>query len=144
MPTAPSDLPARIAGALDGRPEILEAYLFGSQARGRAGPLSDIDVAVYVNRTLADDSGLGYAASLAADLMAALSRDDVDVVILNDATPLLYHRVLTDGIRVLSRHLPATTTREGQALSRYCDDLPRRAVVERALRERIRDGRFGR
>jgi hypothetical protein len=28
---------------------------------------------------------------------------------------------LRDGVRLLSRSEPATTTREGQALSRYCD-----------------------
>ncbi len=32
---------------LERRPEILEAYLFGSHARGEAMPHSDIDIAVY-------------------------------------------------------------------------------------------------
>jgi predicted nucleotidyltransferase len=35
---------------LERRPEILEAYLFGSHARGEAMPHSDIDIAVYVDR----------------------------------------------------------------------------------------------
>ena len=30
-------------------PGVLFAYLFGSQATGRAGPLSDVDVAVYLD-----------------------------------------------------------------------------------------------
>jgi uncharacterized protein YutE (UPF0331/DUF86 family)/predicted nucleotidyltransferase len=129
-----ADLPALLATALEPRPEILEAYLFGSQGAGTAGPLSDVDVAVYVDRSRADDSGYGYVARLTADLMTALSRNDVDVVLLNDAPPLLYQRVLASGARLLSRDLAATTTREGRALSRYCDDLPRLAIVERALR----------
>lgn len=56
--------------------------------------------------------------------MSGLRTNAIDVVILNRAPPLLYHRVLRDGIRVLSRDLRATTVREGQALSRYCDFLP--------------------
>ncbi len=36
----------RIARFLAGRPEILEAYPFGSHARGEAQPHSDVDVAV--------------------------------------------------------------------------------------------------
>jgi predicted nucleotidyltransferase len=143
MSPADTDLASRLAAALDPRPEILEAYLFGSHARGTAGPLSDVDVAVYVDRERADDSGFGYVAALTTDLMTALGTNDLDVVLLNDAPPLLCHRVLTDGVRLLSRDLAATTTREGRALSRYCDDLPRLAIVERALRARIREGRFG-
>lgn len=46
--------------------------------------------------------------------MAALGRNDVDLVLLNDAPPLLYHRVLRDGVRLLSRDLAKTTAREGE------------------------------
>jgi hypothetical protein len=35
------------------------------------------------------------------------------------------------GDRIFSRDLRATTTREGQALSRYCDYLPQRRMKER-------------
>ena len=66
--------------------------------------------------------------------MKALGRNDVDVVVLNHAPPLLYHRVLRDGVRVLSRDLRATTTREGYALSRYCDYVPQLAKIEAARR----------
>src|SRR3954469_18431794 len=86
-----------LGAALGRRPEVLEAYLFGSQARGDAQAHSDVDVAVFVDRGRAQPGSFGYDAALAADLMAALRRNDVDVVILNDAPPLLYHRVLRDG-----------------------------------------------
>ena len=46
----------------------------------------------------------------------------------------LYHRVLRDGIRFLSRDLRATTTRAGQALSRYFDFLPQLEKMDRARR----------
>src|SRR5436309_2235296 len=75
------------------RPEILEAYLFGSQAREDAQPHSDIDVAVCVDLDRMADSLFGYAAELTADLVALLQNNDVDVVVLNQAPPLLYHRV---------------------------------------------------
>jgi hypothetical protein len=66
--------------------------------------------------------------------MAALGTNSVDVVLLNRAPPLLYHRVLRDGIRVLARDLRATTTREGYALSRYCDYVPQLAKIDAAMR----------
>ena len=58
----------------------------------------------------------------------------IDVVVLNTAPPLLYHRVLRDGVRLLSRDLRATTTRAGQALSRYFDFLPQMEKMDAARR----------
>ncbi|MGH8722839.1 MAG: type VII toxin-antitoxin system MntA family adenylyltransferase antitoxin [Burkholderiales bacterium] len=127
-----ADLERRIAAALARREEVLEAYLFGSQATGLAQPHSDIDIAVYVDERRAAHSGFGYAAELTAALIAALRTNAVDVAVLNRAPPLLYHRVLRDGRRLLSRDLRATTTREGYALSRYCDYVPQLAKIEAA------------
>ena len=126
---------ARLTSALREREEILEAYLFGSHARGQAQSQSDIDVAVYIDEWQADDGAWGYQAQLTTDLMAALGRNDVDVVVLNRASILLYHRVLRDGVRLLSRDLQATTNRAGQALSRYFDFLPQLDKMERARRQ---------
>ena len=136
-------LVADLTAALHGRPEVLDAYLFGSQARGDAQHHSDIDVAVYVDEVTAPDPPFGYAASLTADLMARLRTGRVDVVILNHAPPLLYHRVLRDGVRIVARDLRATTTREGRALSRYCDWVPQLRKIEAARRRRMDDGAFG-
>ncbi len=128
------ELEDRIARALAQRDEVLEAYLFGSHAAGRAQAHSDIDIAVYVREAPAAAAGFGYAAELTACLMRALGTNDVDVVVLNRAPPVLYHRVLRDGRRILARDLRATTTREGYALSRYCDFLPQLAKMEAARR----------
>lgn len=37
----------KLSRALDTEPDVAFAYLFGSMAKGRSGPLSDVDVAVY-------------------------------------------------------------------------------------------------
>jgi predicted nucleotidyltransferase len=128
---------------LRGRPEILEAYLFGSFAQGRAQPHSDVDLAVYIDPDHLQGSPFGYAAELTADLSAALRRQSVDVVLLNHAPPLLYHRVLRDGVRVIARKLAATTTREGQALSRYCDYVPHLRKIDTVHAARLERGDFG-
>jgi hypothetical protein len=136
---------ALIGRALERRREVLEGYLFGSAARGDAQAHSDVDVAVYVAPDAhASQSGLGLDAEIAADLMRALGANRVDVVLLNSAPPLLYHRVLRDGVRILSRDLRATTIREGQALSRYCDFVPQLAKIRAAHDARRARGEFGR
>jgi uncharacterized protein len=144
----PVDDPLRLVETLKerlgARPEILDAYLFGSSAHGRAQPHSDVDVAVYIDPDRAQDSPFGYTAELTTDLSAALRRDGVDVLLLNQAPPLLYHRVLREGVRVIARDLAATTTREGRALSRYCDYVPHLRKIDAAHAARIERGDFGR
>ena len=123
-PRLDGQLVTRLTRALEPREEVLEAYLFGSHGRGEARRESDVDVAVYVEESLATAGHWGYRAELTTLLMDALGTNDVDVVVLNQAPPVLYHRVLRDGVRLLSRDLRATTTRAGRALSRYFDYLP--------------------
>jgi predicted nucleotidyltransferase len=103
-----------------------------------------VDLAVYVDKAALVRPGFGIDAELGSYLQAELGRSDVDLVILNRAPPLLYQRVLRDGIRLLSRSEPATATREGQALSRYCDFVPQLRKIEAAHRARIAAGNFGR
>jgi predicted nucleotidyltransferase len=128
--------------ALGRRPEVLDAYLFGSRARGESQAHSDVDVAVFVEQV--PDTPFGLEAELATELMAALGVNELDVVLLNRAPPLLYHRVLRDGVRLLSRDPRATTAREGRALSRYCDYRSQLAKIDEAVRDRIARGDFGR
>jgi uncharacterized protein len=125
-----------LRNALMAHPEILEAYLFGSCARGEIAAHSDVDAAVYVDPQLLKgaDMPFGYDADLASRLMRALGTNDVDVVLLNAAPPLLYHRVLRDGVRLFARDLAATTAREGRTLSRFCDYVPQLAKIDRASR----------
>ena len=130
----PAKLVTRLARALEPRTEILEAYLFGSRARGDAHGQSDVDVAVCIDKLLADEGRWGYRAELTTVLMDALGTNDVDVVVLNEAPPLLYHRVLRDGILLVTRDLQATTTRAGYALSRYFDFLPQLDKMDAARR----------
>ncbi len=153
LPADRETLVAQLAAALAGRPEVLEAYLFGSTARGETRPHSDIDVAVYLDPERLDPrldpepagpSLMARAAEIGAAIGAALGTNAVEVVALNSASPLLYHRVLRDGIRILARDLEATTRRAGQALSRYCDYLPQLAKIDAAHHRRIAAGEFGR
>jgi predicted nucleotidyltransferase len=126
-------LAERITKALSARPEILEAYLFGSHARGSGQAHSDIDVAVFVDNESLEPGPFGYRSELTAALMGGLGINAVDVVVLNHAPPLLYHRVLRDGIRLFARDLRATTVREGRALSRHCDFAPHLAKIDAIL-----------
>lgn len=58
-----------------------------------------MDVAVFVDERALRGQGYGYAAQLTTHLMAAFGSNKIDVVVLNRAPPLLYHRLLRDGRR---------------------------------------------
>ncbi len=129
----PSPIRTAVLEALESHPEVLDAYVFGSVARGDAGPDSDVDVAVFVDPTVHEPGPWGLQATLLADLMGALGRNDVDLVLLNRASPLLWRQVLRDGERVLSRDLVTTTTREARAISRWCDWKPVQERIDALL-----------
>ena len=137
-------LVARLRAELERQPDVLEAYLFGSTARGEAGALSDIDVGVQFDAEVTGTSPAVRAAELAADLGSALGTNAVEVVALNGAPPLLHHRILRDGVRLVARDVEAATRRAGEALSRYCDYQPQLEKIEAAHRRRIAAGEFGR
>ena len=76
-----------------------------------------------------------------ADLGAALHRPDVDVVILNEATPLLAHRVLSQGKLVLEGSSSARIRFQVRTASRYLDLIPMFETHIRYLKKSVREGR---
>ena len=71
------------------------AYLFGSQADGRSRPDSDVDVAV-----LLQDGADAVMDLELADYLSGALRKPVDVVVLNQASPILQHEVIRGGMRI--------------------------------------------
>src|SRR5947199_6399230 len=83
------------------REGIAAAYLFGSVARGTAGPRSDVDVGILYS----EDPPLtlkGMGLGLEGDLESLL-RVPVQVVVLNHAPVDLVVRVLRDGKLLVDR-----------------------------------------
>ena len=106
------------------RREVQAAYIFGSVAAGRARPDSDVDIAVLVSERSQPADRLKYRLGLMTDLGSSLKRPDVDVVVLNEAPPLLAHRVLSKGILIFERSASARVRFQVQTASRYLDLIP--------------------
>ncbi len=68
---------------------IVFAYLFGGLLRDKASPLSDVDVAIYVNNV----KSLDYLA-LFGKISETLSTDEIDLVVLNSAPVSLAGRIV--------------------------------------------------
>jgi uncharacterized protein len=130
---------------LEQRPEILVGYLFGSVVCGRARPDSDVDIAVLVaDEVMADDS-FRYRLNRISDLMSVLKRDDVDFVLLNEAPPLLAHRILRYGKLVFERSPSARVAFQVRTMNRYSDTQPMRHLYLSYLKKHAQEGSiFGR
>jgi len=124
---------------------VVLAYLFGSQAEGTARPLSDIDLAVLLPSNLAGVERFRIQLKLIDDCGVAFQRSDVDVVILNEASPLLAYEVVKHGKLLYEDEAsrPATDFAV-YTLSRYADTAPFRNLQNQYLFDRIRQHKANR
>jgi predicted nucleotidyltransferase len=114
---------------LESQPEVRFAYLFGGLAAGRRGPLSDIDLAVYLKE--------GSRASrvkirLLYNLIDLLRTEEIDLVILNAAPLPLAYRILKNK-RILMDRDPFLRHRyESLIIREYLDfSLAESRILER-------------
>ena len=122
-------LRSRLAGALAAHAELELALLFGSRARGDAGPASDVDVAV-VGRAI-DTIGLAIELSDATGL-------PVDVVDLSGDPPFaLLLAVLRDGVKIHESRPGAYGRFLSHSLMVLETDLPGHRAMQRAFLERV-------
>ena len=131
-----------VTSCLGARPEVLAVYIFGSVASGRARPDSDVDVAVLVSDKVMRADPWKYRLELGSALMHVLRRDDVDLILLNEAPPLLAHRVLSKGKLVLERSASARVAFQVRTVNRYLDTQPMRDLFMDRLKDDAREGKI--
>ena len=125
----------RAKALLKNHPEVRFAFLFGSAVLGRTTPLSDVDLAVYVSDL---SPSRDIRSELTSELMGALKRNDVDLVLLNSAPPLLRHRILTQGECLLVRDPLEEQRFFVRTLQEYFDTAPLRSIQARHLSDYLR------
>jgi predicted nucleotidyltransferase len=124
------------------RPDVQFGYLFGSVVSGRARPDSDIDIAVLVSDKMIRGDPLKLRIRLMTDLMKLLNRDDVDLVLLNQAPPLLAHRILSKGRLIFERSASSRVAFQVRTVNRYLDTQPMRNLYLAYLKKHAREGRI--
>lgn len=126
------------------RHDVVLAYLYGSQARGTPGPLSDVDIAVLFRAELSGQERLRQLLAVMGEFMDIFQREDVFVADLNDATPLLRFEVYREGRLLYCQDDAIRVKFLMEALRDYEDTRPLRALQRAYLLQRIDDGTFGR
>lgn len=131
----PTDIRSRLdtlAEALAGDPRIRFAYLCGGAARRELTPLSDVDLAVYL-----DPADLDAELDVAELVARRLGTNEVDLVVLNHAPTALTGRLLRDRIVILDRDPRRRHRFESEALRTFHDF---RLFERAALAERLDRG----
>jgi predicted nucleotidyltransferase len=125
-------------------PAIVLAYLFGSYARGQAGPLSDVDIALLLAGSPDDDRCFEIRIDMMGRVMDALHVNEVDVAILNQAPLALRYRVVRDGQVLFCRDENIRIAFTAQTVSRYLDFKPVIDLFDQATLARAQKGELTR
>lgn len=111
------------------------AYLFGSLANGGAmGPLSDLDLAVYLDGRV---NFFTNRLTLIESLAKKICTENFDLVVLNQAPLVLRYEVIKNGI-VLKENKPRRIMFETEVLRTYLDTAPMRKIQYQYLKASLK------
>lgn len=133
---------SNLAAYLAEQEDVAAAYLFGSLAVGRANRLSDVDVAVLLAAGLAAEAAVERQLELSVALNA-FANCEVQVTLLNIASPQLAYQVVRDGRLLVQRDPQARIAFEVRAMKQYFDLQPMLAAYDQALARRIQEVGLG-
>jgi uncharacterized protein len=143
VPTVDAAARERLAETLD-RDGVVAAMLIGSQARGDAGPLADVDVAYWHQPGLDRGRSWKLRLELIEAAEKALGTSEIDMVPLNQAPPLMQQRAIRDGVRLVERDRDQRVRMETRAILDFLDTQPLRDARRARLKRLFEEDRFGR
>lgn len=127
------DLPDRLQQRAALWPEVQLAVLFGSRAKGRPRPGSDVDLGIHLDPYSPElrfkvEADLGRAAGL-----------PVDIVLLDEAPPLLRFEIARGGILVHEREPGLWTDFKARAMVDWWDWAPTHRMIQAGVMRRLRE-----
>jgi len=97
------------------------AYLFGSVALQKAGKLSDVDMAIFLDESLDKKDRFKIKLRLISDLEDILKTGRLDLVIMNDAPVSLNFEIIKANYPLFIRDKDLKVDLEQYIMSRYLD-----------------------
>ncbi|MBI5665884.1 MAG: nucleotidyltransferase domain-containing protein [Nitrospirae bacterium] len=112
---------------------VLLVFLFGSYASRQMKTSSDIDIGV-----LFDETPSFYEMNGLKENLSEVIKREVDLVVLNNASPIIKMQVIKKGIMVFQRYKNDFSAFYGETVKQY-DDLK---IIRRKCEDNILKGRI--
>lgn len=124
--------------------QVVLAYLFGSAARGKTTPLSDIDFAIVFSDKVKAKDYFKKELRLAHKIGKIFEIDRVDIVNLETArSPLLKHNAVFKGKFIFGKQGKKKFELESGIMKEFEDTKRLREVQDYYLHKHIKEGTFG-
>jgi uncharacterized protein len=130
---------SRLAEFFKSREYVELAYLFGSTAKDNRGPLSDIDIGVYLSSKPTKGERIEKRLELTAELAGFLKTESIDLVVMNDASAVINFEIIKSNIPVFIRDEDFKLDMEQKTMSSYLDRKYHEDLLNRAFLERIEE-----
>lgn len=115
----------RLGAIFKDYPYIAAAYLFGSYATDKKGPMSDVDIAVLLKEPCPEGRELLHKMNyLSYQLEDALQAGEVDLIELNKQGLIFQHNVLRTGKLIYDADPVFRIGFTAKVISNYCDFEP--------------------
>lgn len=122
--------------------DIITAYLFGSYATDKIAPLSDVDIAVLLDRQFPKDNYFDKQLDLIGEIAHILRTDEVDIVVLNRAPVDFRYSIISKSTILVEKDNRQRVDFETKAAGKYLDTQRIRDEYYSFLHKRIKEGRF--
>ncbi|MCS7279268.1 MAG: nucleotidyltransferase domain-containing protein [Thermodesulfobacteriaceae bacterium] len=131
-----------LAEALEKQEDIVFAYLFGSFAKEKTHSQSDLDIAVYLKGDFKKDFK-ERKLELIGLILEITRANQIDLLILNETSPLVIHSVLKTGKLLFSKDEEERIGFIVKNLNEYLDLYFQLKICWSAMRKRIKENHFG-
>lgn len=123
----------KLIKALEADPNLNAAILFGSQTKGYADARSDIDIALlYDQHKVPEALALLQMRESLSDYM----EQQVDIVLLNNASPIIAMQAIKNGVPLLIRNEKTYRAFEVRLITDYADLKKLRQPFEKNILQR--------
>lgn len=102
---------------------ILGAYVYGSKVSGKTSALSDLDIGILLKESVSPKRYFNLRLEIQGALGKILRKETVDLVILNEVSPLLAQNVVSRGKLIFFDNKDEVVNFACQTLKKFDDTL---------------------
>lgn len=124
------------------RQDIAFAYLFGSYGVGKETPMSDVDIADFMNVNVPKSQYFDIKLELMANIAQILKTDEVDVIILNQADMIFAYHIVSSRKTLFEKDAAVRVEYEVRVLDRYFNSEPIRKIQLEYFKKHVEEGKI--